>query len=228
MRLLAALLCVGLSLSAAGEEAPLTAATQLANDPAPPPADAFVLDETHLLKPAEGLGWLLVDQRSGEAKHLILPAFHPHHSRPALVGDKLAYVSFTKKGEQFQLGCITFDLSSGKVLNRRDTDLTVVAEDEAPGSIRIGDGGQHASCMLSGEHCSGHGKSACTRASEDVTLSFVALEEARKGLKGTKSRKSKRHKGGKSVHGKTAHGAQSARKTSHRSPRPAPRKVHQP
>ena len=221
MRRLAALLLAGFGLIALADELPLTSATQLTEVPAAAAADrAYELDDQHLLTPAEGLGWLLVDKKSGESKHLMLPAFHPHHSRPALVGDQLAYVSLTKKGEQSQLGCITFDLVRGQVLNRRDTDLIAPPDGSPPGSIRIDEEGHHATCILSGEHCSGHEQTACRS----------AREEARKGLKGGKAQKGKGrgkgHHAGKSSRGKTPHGAKSTKKPVHPTSRSRTRKVH--
>lgn len=227
-RLLALLFAV-LASSAQAEEAALTAATQLASEPAnPATADGFALDGNHLLKP-EGLGWLLLDTRSGEEKHLILPAFHPDHSRPAMAGDKLAYVSYTKKGEQSQLGCITFDLAKGKVLNRRDTDLTTTPDSDAVSIARIGEDGQQGTCALRGQRC-GHGGN-CAKANEDVSLSFVPLEEARRGLKGKKgskgsarsSKSGSKHGKGKAAH--SSHGAKSGKKVSPSTKRHATRKV---
>lgn len=225
-RLVLSLLAV-MALSALAEEVPLTAATRLTSEPAAPVVAGYPVDDHHLLKPAEGVGWVMTDTRSGEEKRLILPAFHPENSRPVMAGDKLAYVSFTKLGDQSQLGCITFDLTKGKVLNRRDTGLTMIPDASAVSTTRIGDGGQHATCVLRGQRCGGRQATACNNASEDVTLSFVPLEEAKRGLKGKKGGKkgSKGLKHGKGKPPRAVHGAKSGKTASHYPTRSATRKV---
>lgn len=192
------------------------------------PSDAanpiYTLDDSHTLT-AEGLGWKLTDKATGKEKNLLLPAFHPEQSHPVIEGSHMAYVSLTKHGERQQLGCVTFDLAKGKVVNRRDSSL-FAREDEPLTAPTLTEGGG-VNCHLKGDQCSTKGNN-CTRTEEDVALNFVPGAVAgpplkAKGHKG-KAGKGGRHgskashgaskKAGKSVHGASVHKAAHAKSKS--------------
>lgn len=184
------------------------------------PADAqsaptYSLDDSHTLT-AEGLGWKLTDKATGKEKNLLLPAFHPEQSHPVLSGQHLAYISLTKHGERQQLGCVTFDLTKGKVVNRKDSTL-FAREGEALSAPSLGEEGA-VTCRLKGDQCNAKG-GACSAAEEDVALNFVPGAVAGPPLKAAKGRKGRAVKG--SRHGaKASHASgKKAAKGSHGAPR---------
>ncbi|HEX5394019.1 MAG TPA: hypothetical protein VFW68_12085 [Rhodocyclaceae bacterium] len=160
-----------------------------------PNTPSYSVDDSHALT-AEGLGWKLTDKATGKERNLLLPAFHPEQSHPVIDGQHLAYISLTKHGERQQLGCVTFDLTKGKVVNRKDSTL-FGREGEPLSAPTLGEDGA-VTCHLKGDQCNAKG-GACSAAEEDVALNFVPGAVAGKPLK------SKSAKGGKS--GKGHHGA---------------------
>lgn len=160
---LLALLC-----GAASAQAP-------AEDEAP-----VAIDATHTMQP-KGFTWVLKDTTSGKEQILILPAFHPTQSKPLLMGDRLAYASITKRGEKSQLGCVTFDLTQGKVLNRQDTDIFVDEGTVPDAQVHRGDDG-HVNCRFVGQQCAGKNQEKCSAGEDAVRLSFNGGEQARQGL----------------------------------------------
>lgn len=180
-------------------------------------ASVINVDATHTLSP-DGLAWVLKDTASGKDRTLLLPAFHPDHSHPLLVGDRLAYASMTKRGDKSQLGCITFDVSKGKVLNRKDTDIYLDESATPQFSVQQDAESGHITCQLAGQKCTGAHQENCTSGQEAVNLSFTPGEQAREGLRSASGRKSahgksrRGAKGGssKGKAGKSRHGAHSS------------------
>ncbi|RTL55762.1 MAG: hypothetical protein EKK46_05935 [Rhodocyclaceae bacterium] len=144
------------------------------------PQAAIPLEDGQSLQPGDGLGWKWVT--NGEVKQVILPAFHPEWSHPIQSGNNLAYVGLTKNGDRHQLGCITYDLAKGKVLNRQDSSL-FARDGQALSSPRIDNG--VATCVLKGERCGKDG-ARCSAAEETVALNFLPGALAKKDLKGKK------------------------------------------
>lgn len=138
------------------------------------------IDATHTMQP-NGFTWVLKDTTSGKEQTLILPAFHPAQSRPVLMGDRLAYASITKRGEKSQLGCVTFDLTKGKVLNRQDTDIFVDEGAVPDAKVTPGEDG-HVTCRFVGQQCAGKNQEKCSAGEDAVRLSFNGGEQARQGL----------------------------------------------
>lgn len=191
--------------------------------PAPLPsiADGAVrVDGRHLLTPMEDGGWVLRDSESGKNRALRLPAFHPERSTLALQGEKLAYVTLTRRGERLQLGCIAVDLAKGKVANREDTALLApMTGNEAFDAPDISPSGQ-VSCRLAGERCKG--ANACTRAEETVNLSAHLATPAKAGRHGKGQKKFR----GKTLKAPVKRGAANSLHHSHRKSSPkTPKKV---
>jgi hypothetical protein len=138
------------------------------------------IDATHTMQP-KGFTWVLKDTTNGKEQILILPAFHPTQSKPLLMGDRLAYASITKRGEKSQLGCVTFDLTQGKVLNRQDTDIFVDEGTVPDAQVHRGDDG-HVNCRFVGQQCAGKNQEKCSAGEDAVRLSFNGGEQARQGL----------------------------------------------
>lgn len=173
----------------------------------PPETPAYRIDDNHVLT-AQGLGWKFVDLTTGKEKNLILPAFHPEQSRPVLSGQHMAYISLTKHGDRQQLGCVTFDLTKGKVVNRKDSSLFAKEGERLDAPAMADDGA--VNCRLKGEQCDTR-SGACNAAEEDVALNFVPGAVAGKPLKGAKG--SRGLKGSrKAAKGARARGARKAGK----------------
>ena len=158
----------------------------------------FKLDGNQVLLPGEGPGWKLLDKRTGKEKVIILPAFHPELSYPVVQGNRMAYVGRTQNKGKQQLGCITFDLARGKVLNRQVSSL-FAREGQVIESPLLGETENGVTCNLSGDRCTGKDLEHCTAATETITLDFEPGSLAKKDLKSAKA-------GRKSVHGKTRGG----------------------
>jgi len=168
------------------------------------------LSDNQVLLPGEGPAWRLIDKTSGEEKQIILPAFHPELSYPVVKGKRLAYVGRTQNKGKQQLGCITFDLARGKVLNRQVSSL-FAREGQVIASPELSETENAVVCHLAGDRCSGKTLDACTPATETISLDFEPGSLARKDLKSAKSgkatRSAKAAKGGrKTVSGKGASG----------------------
>lgn len=182
----------------------------LAQDAATPAAAgeaaAVRLDEQRELLPGDGPGWKLRDKASGKEKPLILPAFHPEFSVPAVEGNRMAYIGRTQNKGRQQLGCITFDLDTGKVLNRQVSDV-YAREGEKLESPRFDPEKRTATCALAGERCSGKNLEHCEGATEHVVLDFAPGSLARKDLRASgKGRKGAHARGAKGAKGKAASG----------------------
>jgi len=194
-RALSLALVLGACLSGAiarAEDAPVSAPAPAAE------AKEFKLDGNQVLLPGEGPGWKLLDKSTGKEKVIILPAFHPELSYPVVQGNRMAYVGRTQNKGKQQLGCITFDLARGKVLNRQVSSL-FAREGQVIESPHLGETENGVTCNLSGDRCTGKNLENCTAATETVTLDFEPGSLAKKDLKSAKA-------GRKSAHGKTRGG----------------------
>ncbi|GAB2180853.1 hypothetical protein DLREEDagrD3_10760 [Denitratisoma sp. agr-D3] len=160
----------------------------LAEDAAAPAAE-IRLDDQQVLLPGEGPGWRLLNKASGEEKQIILPAFHPELSAPVVVGKRMAYVGRTQNQGKQQLGCITFDLARGKVLNRQVSDL-YARNGQAQESPQLNGTDNAVVCHLVGDRCSGKQLERCSPAETTIALDFEPGSLAKKDLKGAKAAKS--------------------------------------
>lgn len=155
------------------------------------------LGNNQVLVPGEGPAWNLVDKASGKVRPLVLPAFHPEYSVPVVQGNRLAYVGHTQRSGKFQLDCITYDLTNGKVLNRQVSEL-YAREGQVIDHPRLVEGEATVTCRIAGDRCTGKNLENCAPATENVTLDFEPGSLARRDLKGT-ARKSAKGKGGKAT-----------------------------
>ena len=158
----------------------------------------FKLDGNQVLLPGEGPGWKLLDKSTGKEKAIILPAFHPELSYPVVQGNRMAYVGRTQNKGKQQLGCITFDLARGKVLNRQVSSL-FAREGQVIESPHLGETENGVTCNLSGDRCTGKNLENCSAATETINLDFEPGSLAKKDLKSAKASR-------KSAHGKTRGG----------------------
>lgn len=158
----------------------------------------FKLDGNQVLLSGEGPGWKLLDKSTGKEKAIILPAFHPELSYPVVQGNRMAYVGRTQNKGKQQLGCITFDLARGKVLNRQVSSL-FAREGQVIESPHLGETENGVTCNLSGDRCTGKNLENCTASTETITLDFEPGSLAKKDLKSAKTSR-------KSAHGKTRGG----------------------
>lgn len=152
---------------------------------------SFRLDDTRLLRPAQNGTWDLVDTSSGKIQTLRLPAFNEELSAATLQGNRLAYTSLIRRGERLQLGCISIDLTKGKVADREDTRLLLAEDSATPLQAPSFSGdGLRVDCHLSGEKCDKGNPADCTQTEETVTLSSLSGKSARavpKSLRGKPS-----------------------------------------
>lgn len=149
------------------------------------------LSDNQVLLPGEGPAWRLIDKTSGEEKQIILPAFHPELSYPVVKGTRLAYVGRTQNKGKQQLGCVTFDLERGKVLNRQVSSL-FARDGQVIASPELSETENAVVCRLAGDRCSGKTMDTCTPATETISLDFEPGSLARKDLKSAKSGKGAR------------------------------------
>lgn len=163
------------------------------------------LGNQQMLVPGDGPGWKLVDKATGKERALILPAFHPEYSVPVVQGNRLAYVGRTQRSGKFQLGCITYDLVKGKVLNRQVSEL-YAREGQIIDHPRLVEGESAVTCRIAGDRCTGKELEHCSPAAETITLDFEPGSLARKDLKGA-GKVSAKGKAGKKSGSKAVKGA---------------------
>ena len=154
------------------------------------------LDGNQVLLPGEGPGWKLVDKATGKEKQIILPAFHPELSYPVVHGNRMAYVGRTQNKGKQQLGCITFDLARGKVLNRQVSSL-YAHEGQVNESPQLSETENAVTCNLAGDHCTGKNLESCTPSKETISLDFEPGSLAHKDLKSSKAHRKSAHGKGK-------------------------------